>query len=139
MTPMRSTLVLLASSLAIGATALAGPPASRNEVQAFRAPESDSSTARPARGVQTYQPTELTEDEREAARSKARYKMGTWKESKVPPPERPIPWMPLGFTLLTFAVVAPFAWAAFRRHVEEAPDVNAIGSRRRSTSERKAR
>jgi hypothetical protein len=67
----------------------------------------------------TFQPTELTEKEREEAKTRARYKIGTWQEAEADAPEAPFPWMPVGFTLLTLAVVAPFAWSAYRRTAKE--------------------
>jgi hypothetical protein len=70
---------------------------------------------------QEFVPTELTEKEREAARVRARYHMGVYREDEDLPPETRFPWVQLGATLLTFAVVSPFAWSAYKRHVGEAP------------------
>jgi hypothetical protein len=134
---MRMILTLLGLSLAASTAALAdgASPGPRSGVKAFR--ESDGPPAASDRrrgGVQPYQPTELTDEQREAANTRARYKMGTWRETQLPPPEPRFPWMPIGFTLLTFAVVAPFAWSSYRHHVGEIPDRRAFGGARRRSA-----
>jgi hypothetical protein len=133
---MRMLLTLLGLGLAATTSALAdgaSPTHPRAGVKPFQdsdASQASRATMRPG-GVQPYEAVELTEEEREAARHRARNKMGTWRETVLPPPESHFPWMPLGFTLLTFAVVTPFAWSSYRRHVEQAPDTRAFGTQRR--------
>ena len=70
---------------------------------------------------QDFVPTEMTEEEREAARVRARYKMSVYHEPEDAPKEAKFPWMQIGFTLLTFAVASPFAWASYKRTVGENP------------------
>lgn len=70
---------------------------------------------------QEFVPTEMTEKEREAARVRARYRMGVFHEDEDIPQETKFPWMQIGFTLLTFAIVSPFAWSSYKRHIGEGP------------------
>lgn len=76
-----------------------------------------------------YQPENPTDEER--PRKKTR--IHAWEEAE--PAQEPVtdfPWMPLGLTLLTFAVVAPFAWSAYRQTMEEMkPPVDSNQPRRR--------
>ncbi len=54
-------------------------------------------------------------------------------ENRVPR-ERPFDWRPIGFTLLTFAAVTPFALRAYRKAAEEQASANASsrgGAKRR--------
>jgi len=131
---MRMLLTLLGLSLVASTAALAdgASPGARSGVRAFREADGPPAAGNPRRGgVQPYQPTELTEEQREAANTRARYKMGTWRETQLPPAEPLIPWMPIGFMLLTFAVVSPFAWSSYRHHVGQFPDGRAVGGARR--------
>ena len=135
---MRRFLPLLALSSLLEGTAVLAQTGPRSQVKPFQTSESqDQKATKPGpRGqVKAYLPTELTEEEREAARVRARYKMGTWRESEAPPPEFAFPWMPLGFTLLIFALAAPFAWSAYRRDAKEMPDTKAFGASRRRPKE----
>lgn len=61
---------------------------------------------------------EITEEDRSAARDRARHKVRQWREAD-PMPEYHFPWMPIGFTVLTLGLAAPFAWAAYNRHAKE--------------------
>lgn len=61
---------------------------------------------------------EISEEDRAAARVRARNKVSTWREAD-PVPEYQFPWMPIGFTVLTLGIAAPFAWAAYNRHAKE--------------------
>ncbi len=71
---------------------------------------------RPAARPQEFQQREQTAQQREESKTKARYKMNTWHEAdENQPQEFSFPWMPIGFTLLCFAVVTPFAMAMYRR------------------------
>jgi hypothetical protein len=71
---------------------------------------------RPAAAPKEFRAGEQTVQQREEARTKARYKMNTWHEADDNlPQEFQFPWMPIGFTLLCFAVVTPFAMAMYRR------------------------
>ncbi len=74
----------------------------------------------------TFQPTELTEQEREEAKTRARYKMGTWRDIEEAPPESHFPWLAVGFTLLTMGVVSPFAWSAYKRTAKDLEHVEAV-------------
>jgi hypothetical protein len=85
--------------------------------------------------LRDFEPTEKTEAEREAARVKARYRIETWRETDPLPEEPKFPWMPLGITLLSFAVVAPFAWSAYRGTSKDLRSSNAFGTRRRKADD----
>ncbi len=141
---MRTIPSLLALALALGGLGVLADGATdpRRGVKSYqqRSEELPPGTVTPRHGqVQHYEPTALTEEEREAARARARQKMGTWVESEPPPPASPFPWGPLFATLLAFAVAAPLAWSSYRRHIAEMPDPNALGVPRRRPPTRLSR
>lgn len=93
---------------------------------------------RPAGKPQDFQARELTPQEREESRTKARYKMNTWHEAEENlPAETPFPWMPIGFTLLAFAAVAPFAWAMYKRMSSELEATEAAAAKIRGARAKK--
>jgi hypothetical protein len=61
---------------------------------------------------------EITDDDRNAARARAKSKVSTWRETELPP-EYEFPWMQVGFVALAFAIALPFAWGAYNRHAAE--------------------
>lgn len=65
---------------------------------------------------------EITDEDRTAARERARSRVSAWRETEVPP-EYEFPWMQIGFVAAAFLVAAPFAYGAYSRH---AADVRAI-------------
>jgi hypothetical protein len=62
---------------------------------------------------------EISEEDRAAARERARNRVSAWREGADMPPEYKFPWMQLGFTALMFAIALPFAWGAYNRHARE--------------------
>ena len=88
--------LILALSLVVGASAFAA-----NE-RRHKPPE--------------YQ--EITDEDRAAARDKARSHVATWHETEVPP-EYEFPLMQIGFVALALAIALPFGWAAYNRHAAE--------------------
>lgn len=89
------SLLLLGVSLATSAFAEGGPK--RN---------------RPA----DYQ--EITDEDRAAARERARNRVSTWNDAEIPP-EYEFPWMQLGFVALAFLIATPVAWIAYRNSSKE--------------------
>lgn len=61
---------------------------------------------------------EITDEDRAAARERARSRVSEWRETELPP-EYEFPWMQIGFVALAFAIAVPFAWAAYNRHAAE--------------------
>jgi hypothetical protein len=61
---------------------------------------------------------EITDEDRNAARERARSRVSTWRETNLPP-EYEFPWMQIGFVALAFAIAIPFAWSAYNRHAAE--------------------
>ena len=61
---------------------------------------------------------EITDEDRTAARERARSRVSSWRETELPP-EYHFPWMQIGFVVLAFAIAAPFAWGAYNRHAAE--------------------
>lgn len=68
---------------------------------------------------------EVSDEERAAARERARNRVPTWSESDVPEEYR-FPWMQIGFVALAFAVATPFAWSAYRSSAKELRAHNAF-------------
>jgi hypothetical protein len=65
---------------------------------------------------------EISEEDRAAARERARNRVSTWREGTEMPPEYKFPWMQLGFAVLTLSIALPFAWAAYNRNAKEIRD-----------------
>ena len=68
---------------------------------------------------------DVTEEERAAARQRARNRMSAWHETDLPP-EYHFPWMQIGFVVLAFAVATPFAWSAYKRSAKELKEADAF-------------
>ena len=62
---------------------------------------------------------EMSEDEKAAARARARNRMASWNETDLPP-EYEFPWKPVVFSALAILIAAPFALGAYRRFSAEA-------------------
>lgn len=78
---------------------------------------------------------EITEEDRDAARLRAKSKVSTWRETELPP-EYEFPWMQIGFVALAIGIAVPFGWAAYNRHAAEAralSDANNTASPRKRT------
>lgn len=82
------------------------------------------------RKVAEYQ--DITDEDRAAARERARSRLGSFQET-APPQEYKFPWMAIGFAALTLGIAAPFAWGAYKRASKEQDDANAFapGPRKR--------
>lgn len=61
---------------------------------------------------------EITDEDRTAARERARSRVSSWRETEVPP-EYQFPWMQIGFVAAAFVIAAPFAYGAYNRHAAE--------------------
>lgn len=85
-----------------------------------------------------YQPSEITEAERAAARERARNRMNAWGADE-PAPEFKFPWMLVGFAVLAFGIAAPFAYGAYQRQAKEFREADAFappaGRRRKAAAE----
>ncbi len=67
---------------------------------------------------------DVTDEDRAAARERARKRIGEWHETDLPP-EYQFPWMPVGFVALLLVIAVPFGWAAYNRSSKELRDVAA--------------
>lgn len=76
---------------------------------------------------------EITDEDRAAARARARSRVSEWRETELPP-EYHFPWLQLGFVALTIGIAVPFAWSAYNRHAKELREleVSNPGPRKRS-------
>ncbi len=65
-------------------------------------------------------------EEMKAADTRGKRKMPTFTEQPEyqVQPEKPFDWRPIGFTILTFAIAAPFAWAFYKRAASEQDEIN---------------
>lgn len=61
---------------------------------------------------------EISDEDRAAARERARSRVSSWRETELPP-EYEFPWMQLGFVAAAFLIAAPFAYGAYNRHAAE--------------------
>jgi hypothetical protein len=78
------------------------------------------------RQLNQFQGEEMTQEQRDAARSKPKYNInGYGKDIKVK--EEPFPWMALGLAGIVFAVSAPFAYRAYKSTTKEISDANTFG------------
>lgn len=73
---------------------------------------------------------EITDEDRAAARERARNPISKYSETEVPP-EYHFPWMQIGFVVLAFAVATPFAWGAYKRSARELKSADAFAATRR--------
>lgn len=68
---------------------------------------------------------EVTDEDRAAARERARTRVSTWNDAALPP-EYSFPWMQLGFVALALGIATPIAWIAYRNSSKELKEVNAF-------------
>lgn len=78
---------------------------------------------------------EITDEDRTAARDRARSRVSSWRETELPP-EYEFPWMQIGFVALAFVVATPFAIGAYNRH---AADVRAIAEASNTAPRKRAK
>ena len=85
-----------------------------------------ASLAQQRRQIQEFRGGEMTQEERDASRSKPKYNInGYGKDVKIK--EEPIPWMAIGLACIAFAVTAPFAYKAYKGTTKEMADANVFG------------
>jgi hypothetical protein len=78
------------------------------------------------RQLNQFQGEEMTQEQRDAARSKPKYNInGYGRDIQVK--EEPFPWMALGLAGIVFAVVSPFAYRAYRSTTKEISNANTFG------------
>jgi hypothetical protein len=102
---MRRFPIVLALALAVGGSAWAGNEKRRKPAE--------------------FQ--DVTEEDRTAARERARNRMTTWREVE-PIEESHFPWLQVGFIGLTFLIVTPFAWSFYNRSSKELRDADAFAN-----------
>lgn len=82
--------------------------------------------AQQRRQMQDFKGGEMTQQEREAARARPKYNINDYgKDIKIK--EEPIPWMAIGLACISFVVVAPFAWRAYKNTTKEMAEANVFG------------
>jgi hypothetical protein len=73
-----------------------------------------------------FQGEEMTQEQRDAARSKPKYNINDYgRDIKVK--EEPFPWMALGLAGIVFAAVSPFAYRAYKSTTKDINDANTFG------------
>jgi hypothetical protein len=78
------------------------------------------------RQIQEFQGEEMTQEQRDAARSKPKYNINGYdRDIKVK--EEPFPWMALGLAGIVFAAVSPFAYRAYKSTTKDIADANTFG------------
>lgn len=82
--------------------------------------------AQQRRQIQDFQGGEMTQQQRDAERSRPKYNINSYgKDVKIK--EDPVPWMAIGLAFISFAVAAPFAWRAYKGTTKEMSDANVFG------------
>jgi hypothetical protein len=71
----------------------------------------------------------MTQEERDAARSRPKYNINSYGKD-APVKQEPIPWKAIGLAAICFAVAAPFAWRTYKRTSKEMDDANVFGVQR---------
>lgn len=70
---------------------------------------------------------EMSDEEKAAAKTRARSKITAWNETAVPP-EYEFPWMPITFSVLALGLAAPFAWRAWKAYSSETREAAAAAN-----------
>lgn len=78
------------------------------------------------RKVTEYQ--DVSEEDRAAARERARNRMTSWRETQIPE-EYHFPWMQIGFVGAAFLLATPFAWGAYKRSSKELKSADAFAAK----------
>ncbi|EPX58382.1 hypothetical protein D187_004138 [Cystobacter fuscus DSM 2262] len=79
------------------------------------------------RQLGSYQDSEMTLEERNAARARPKSNINAYtKDIKVK--EEPIPWKAIGLAVIAFAVTAPFAWRAYKGTTRDIAAANTFGT-----------
>ena len=78
------------------------------------------------RQLQTFQGGEMTQEEREAARTRPKYNINAYGKD-VQIKEDPIPWKAIGLGVIAMLVAAPFAWRAYKSTTREMAEANVFG------------
>lgn len=79
------------------------------------------------RQLNSYQDSEMTLEERNAARARPKSNINAYtKDIKVK--EEPIPWKAIGLAVIAFAVTAPFAWRAYKGTTRDIAASNTFGT-----------
>jgi hypothetical protein len=79
------------------------------------------------RQLNQFQGEEMTQEQRDAARSRPKYNINDYgRDIKVK--EEPFPWMALGLAGIVFAVISPFAYRAYKSTTKDIADANTFGA-----------
>ncbi len=86
------------------------------------------------RGLQQFEGEALTQEERDAARSRPKYNIHGYGKD-VPVETEPIPWMAIGLAGLVLLGATPFALKMYQETRKEISDSNTFGVAGRSSEE----
>ncbi len=78
------------------------------------------------RQLPTFQAEEMTQAERDAARSRPKYNINSYNQD-IQIKEEPIPWKAITLGFIAMLVTAPFAWRAYRSTTREMAEANVFG------------
>jgi hypothetical protein len=82
--------------------------------------------AQPQRKLQSFEGEVMTQEQRDAARSKSKYNINSYGKD-IPVKDEPFPWMALGLAGLVFVVVSPFAYRAYKSTAKEMSQAHVFG------------
>ncbi|MCY1078193.1 hypothetical protein [Archangium lansingense] len=78
------------------------------------------------RQLQNFETQEMTQEERDALRSRPKYNINSYgKDIQIK--EEPIPWKAIGLGVIAMLVAAPFAYRAYRGTTKEMAEANVFG------------
>jgi hypothetical protein len=78
------------------------------------------------RQLPSFEGEVMTQEQRDADRSKSKYNINAYGKD-IPVKNEPFPWMALGLAGIVFAVVAPFAYRAYKSTTKEMAQANVFG------------
>ncbi|HEX5751727.1 MAG TPA: hypothetical protein VFZ09_36245 [Archangium sp.] len=78
------------------------------------------------RQLQSFQGEEMTQEERDTARSRPKYNINSYNRD-IQIKEEPIPWKAIGLGVIAMLVAAPFAYRAYRGTTKEMSEANTFG------------
>lgn len=81
------------------------------------------------RQLPSYQGDDMTQQERDAARSRPKYNINSYGKD-APVKQTPIPWKAIGLAVIAFGIASPFAWRAYKGTTKEMAEANVFGVQR---------
>jgi hypothetical protein len=85
-----------------------------------------AAVAQQRRQLQSFEGEVMTQEQRDADRSKSKYNINAYGKD-IPLKDEPFPWMALGLAGIVFLVVSPFAYLAYKNTSKEMAQAHVFG------------